>query len=160
MKVIKAPTPFYFDVDITVFLAGSIEMGKAEDWQSRVSNLFKEYDNVTFLNPRRNEWDAKWVQRPDNLKFKEQVDWELDGLDYCKHVFFYFDPNTISPITLLELGMCIGLGKEIFVCCPDEYFRKGNVEITCARYGIPVYNDFDHAINALGNCLKSYTKKT
>jgi len=36
MKVIKAPKKFYKDYEsgMHLFLAGSIEMGKAENWQS------------------------------------------------------------------------------------------------------------------------------
>ena len=45
----------------SVFLAGSIEMGKAEDWQARVGNLFLE-QNYNVFNPKREDWDASWIQ--------------------------------------------------------------------------------------------------
>ena len=58
----------------------------------------------------------------------------------------YFDPKTKSPITLLELGI-FGIMKPnyLIVCCPKGYWRKGNVDIVCERYGISQVN----TINAL-----------
>lgn len=46
------------------------------------------------------------------------------------------DPTTKAPITLLELGLFATSGK-LVVCCPEGYFRKGNVDIVCRRHGIP-----------------------
>ena len=59
---------------------------------------------------------------------------------------FYFDPKTKSPITLMELGNQSPwnrMGKDIVVCCPDEFWRKGNVDILCDRYGIKVSNNYE-----------------
>jgi len=42
-----------------VFLAGSIEMGKAEDWQSEMTKFFNELDWGVF-NPRRDDWDCEF----------------------------------------------------------------------------------------------------
>jgi len=39
MRVIKAPNPLGQVLNHSVFLAGSIEMGTAEDWQSRIERL-------------------------------------------------------------------------------------------------------------------------
>ncbi len=55
-----------------IFLAGSIEMGKAIDWQSEVVNALADTD-LTLLNPRRADWDSSWVQSIDNAQFREQV---------------------------------------------------------------------------------------
>src|ERR1035437_6205106 len=85
-----------------VFLAGSIEQGKAEDWQKRVIKELADQP-IIFLNPRREEWDASWKQEITNPKFKEQVTWELDGLEIADVIIIYFDPTTKSPISLLEL---------------------------------------------------------
>lgn len=132
-----------------VFLAGSIEMGTAELWQEKVVNAFKF--NVTFLNPRRDDWDSSWEQDLNNPNFYEQVTWELNHLEKSDYVIFYFDPNTKSPITLLELGLMIGEhgGNKILVCCPHGYWRKGNVDIICQRYGVPMFENLDTMIVAL-----------
>jgi len=123
-------------INYMVFLAGSIEMGVAEDWQTTLSKELVDIPKLTILNPRRPQWDNSWVQSLDNPIFKEQVDWELDGIEKADLVIFYFDPNTKSPITLLELGMVsqlVRLEKRIIVCCPNGFYRKGNVDIVVHR---------------------------
>lgn len=131
---------------ISVFLAGSIEMGVAEDWQTRLQSELAEYD-VTIFNPRRDEWDSSWEQRATNPQFHYQVNWEMDRLERSEIIFMYFSPGTKSPISLLELGM--HKDDDIIVCCPDEFWRKGNVEIVCHRNRIPLHDNLDDAIAAL-----------
>jgi len=155
MKVIKPPCIPFQNIknDTTVFLAGSIEMGKAEDWQAVIPELFKDRKDLSFLNPRRDDWDSNWEQKESNPQFNEQVNWEMDMLDACDIIFMYFSPETKSPISLLELGLYASSGK-IMVCCPDEFWRKGNVDIICTRYDIPLYNTMDAAIGRLRTELK------
>ncbi len=121
-----------------VFLAGSIEMGAATDWQSELVAALPA--NVVALNPRRTEWDSSWRQSIDEPKFREQVEWELDGLERATHVLMYFDPATRAPVTLCELGLVARSGR-LVVGCPDGFWRKGNVEVVCARYGVPLLPD-------------------
>ena len=155
MEVIKAPLmpTWQLDNDTTVFLAGSIEMGKAEDWQAVIPELFKDRKSLTFLNPRRDDWDSSWEQKESNPQFSKQVNWEMNMLDLCDIIFMYFSPETKSPISLLELGLYAN-SKKMIVCCPDEFWRKGNVDIVCSRYNIPVYNTLDAAIGRLRTELK------
>lgn len=127
-----------------IFLAGSIEMGKAIDWQSELSEkLSHGRKPLIICNPRRDDWDSSLPQEIDNKQFNEQVTWELDYIEKADLVVFYFDPNTMSPITLLELGLCAGLGKRVVVYCPEPFWRKGNVDIVCERYGFSVVESMD-----------------
>lgn len=130
-----------------VFLAGSIEMGAAEDWQSELPKQF-ETANITFYNPRRDEWDSSWEQKQSASNFNDQVNWEMNKLEEAHIIFMYFSPETKSPISLLELGAYGSSGKMI-VCCPDGFWRKGNVEIFCTRHNIPVFNKMEDAVGAL-----------
>lgn len=132
---------------VKVFLAGSIEMGEAEDWQVTVPKEF-EGKNVTFYNPRRDDWDATWTQEQSSPQFNEQVNWEMNKLDESDIIFMYFSPQTKSPISLLELG-AYGEKANMIVCCPDGFWRKGNVEIFCTRHNIPMFNTMKQAIGAL-----------
>lgn len=119
-----------------VFLAGSIEMGVAVDWQAQVSAALDGLD-VLVLNPRRDNWDSSWAQEIGNAPFREQVEWELDALDAADVVLMYFDPATKSPITLLEMGIHAAANPEkMIVCCPQGFWRKGNVDIVCNRYNV------------------------
>ncbi len=76
-----APPPF------TVFLAGSIEQGTAEDWQHTLFEAFLEYEKkeemprVVFMNPRRATWQPEWPQDASFPPFREQVEWELKALE-------------------------------------------------------------------------------
>lgn len=119
---------------ISIFLAGSIEMGVAEDWQSKIEEELKDY-NVIIFNPRRDNWDSSWEQSIHNPQFREQVEWELDHLDKADIILMYFDENTKSPISLLELGLYAASGKMILYC-PEGFWRKGNVDIVATRYGV------------------------
>lgn len=123
----------------SVFLAGSIEQDKAENWQTIAENFFMQYPEVVVLNPRRDSWDSSVKQTAQDARLHQQVSWELYHLSECKCIIMYFDPTTLSPITLLELGLYAKSNK-LLVCCPDGFWRKGNVEIVCARYNVPMFN--------------------
>lgn len=142
-KMLEVKAPHAYELaERMVFLAGSIEMGKAENWQTKLTEQFKDTD-VTILNPRRDDWDSSWVQSIENAQFREQVEWELKALEDATHILMYFDPNTKSPISLLEFGLYAQSGK-LIVCCPDGFWRKGNVEIVCNRYHVPMVDSFDY----------------
>ncbi|MBA3469760.1 MAG: nucleoside 2-deoxyribosyltransferase domain-containing protein [Herpetosiphonaceae bacterium] len=129
-----APLPASFTAP-TLFLAGSIEMGRASNWQQEVEASFA-HSAITILNPRRDDWDASWRQELANRQFRAQVEWELAAQERADLIVMYFAPETQAPITLLELGLFARSGR-LVVCCPAGYWRKGNVDVVCARYGIP-----------------------
>jgi len=149
MKEIKAPR-FVNDKVATVFLAGSIEMGAAEQWQSRAVALLAS-TGWTILNPRRNDWDSSWEQNINNPQFYEQVNWELQGIEGAEKVIVYFDANTKAPITLLELGLVSQMKEpeNVLVVCPPDFYRKGNVDIVCDRYRIKQYDTLEKACATL-----------
>lgn len=95
------------------------------------------------------------MQSIHNPKFKEQVNWELDALSSADIVVFYFDPNTKSPITLMELGLAAASESNVIVCCPDGFWRKGNVEIICDRFDIPLCNTFDSLVAKLKDVVQT-----
>jgi len=137
MKIIKAPNNPKLEGKWIprIFLAGSIEMGKAIDWQTHITESLLDLECVIY-NPRRDDWDKSWVQTIDNPPFHEQVNWELDRLGESTIIVMYFDPSTMSPISLLELGLFAHKNNRLIVCCPEGFWRKGNVDIVCKRYGI------------------------
>lgn len=130
----------------TIFLAGSIEMGTAEHWQKRVIEFLAQYP-VDIYNPRREHWDPSWEQSIQNPEFKTQVNWELDHIETADIPAFYFDPNTKSPITLLELGL--SKGKALVICSPKGFWRRGNLEIICDRWKIPLLEKFEEYLSAI-----------
>ena len=127
-----------------IFLGGSIEMGKAIDWQRELIERLKD-EMITFLNPRRSDWDSSWTQEITNPQFKEQVEWELNGLDVADIIVMFFDPNTKSPISLLELGLHASSEKMV-VICPEGFWRKGNVDIVCEKHNIKQVLNIDELV--------------
>ncbi len=155
MKKYKAPEDYKNNNSlITVFLAGSIEMGQAENWQAVVEEEFSNYkDNVlTILNPRRDDFNPEEDQSPENEYFSEQVLWELNGMEAAHYIFMYFHPDTKAPITLMELGLHVDTGK-LIVVCPDGFWRKDNVQIVCEAYDVPVYDTLIEGMKELRNAL-------
>lgn len=114
MIEVKAPNAYELN-KTSIFLAGSIEMGAAVDWQSYIKEKLDKFD-VLLLNPRRDEWDNSWEQIIQNKKFKEQVEWELTALESADYIIIHFEPDTKSPISLLELGLF--KDKKVMVSCP------------------------------------------
>jgi hypothetical protein len=134
---------------ITVFLAGTIDMGNSVDWQHEFLKVYREVDNLLMFNPRRPDWNSDWEQVITNANFKAQVDWEMDYLIYADVIVFNFEENSKSPITLAELGLHVAdKSKHILVRCPKGFYRKGNVDIICQRHNVPVYETMDdiHAV--------------
>jgi hypothetical protein len=153
MRIIKAPEPLPVQrvvnelghevVPKSVFLAGSIEMGKAEDWQTIVTDTIGQSGYMNYIfNPRRDDWDSSWEQSINNPQFNEQVSWEMTALDCAEEILLYFCEDTKSPISLLELGLHAKSGK-LTVVCPNGFWRRGNVEMVCNRYRIPLLKSLE-----------------
>ena len=85
-RVLRPPAPLDLTGRRSVFLAGSIEMGLAGDWQAEVIAALAES------------------------------------------------------------------GKQV-VCCPEGYWRKGNIEVVCARYRIPLVESLPELIEQIRSRL-------
>ncbi len=142
---VRTPKTHPAESKVRIFLAGSIENGVAENWQERVidelHNQFEHADGCEIIvnNPRHDDWDSSIDPSIEHPELVKQINWELDELDKADIIVMYFDPNTKSPISLLELGLF--KDKNIFVYCDPEFWRSVNVAVTCERFGIPLYSD-------------------
>ncbi|KAF2440865.1 hypothetical protein P171DRAFT_418955 [Karstenula rhodostoma CBS 690.94] len=128
----------------SVFAAGSIEMGYAIQWQKLLANHLCDMP-ISICNPRRGEWDSKITQQAKNSPFREQVEWELAALTASTVICFFFDHATMSPVSLMELGLWAHSGK-VVVCCNQEYWKGGNVHLVCERYGVPLVKSFKEMV--------------
>jgi hypothetical protein len=152
----------HMDSVVRLFLAGSIEQGSAEMWQPEIVKRIREEDGpnqVDIFNPRRDDWDAAWPNDPDFPQFKAQVNWEIDYITSSDVVFFWFDPKTKSPITLLELGLVLSGESNVVIYCPKEFYRYGNVKITAHYFGETVHTSSEAAIDELLRTLKKPFKR-
>lgn len=125
----------------SIFLAGTIDLGQSVDWQSEIGDWFMQLGNWNVFNPRRRDWDASWLQEHHNPEFSQQVKWELNSMDKADIILMYFAPGSKSPISLLELGMHLRSNK-LHVVCPKGFYRKGNVDIVCEVFNVPLYENF------------------
>jgi nucleoside 2-deoxyribosyltransferase-like protein len=130
-----------------LFLAGSIDSGMAEDWQTSIVDRLRDLDVVVF-NPRRAAWptDTPLESEPEILR--RQIGWELDAIERSDLMAFYFAPGTKAPISLLELGL-IAPRKQAVVCCPHGFWRKTNVDVICDRFEIQQVNSLEDLINEI-----------
>jgi len=151
MKSFKPPHLPIFDGSPVIFLAGTIDNGASVNWQEAVTAQLSDLD-VTILNPRREAWDASWEQRIDFAPFREQVEWEMDGLDRADWILIHFASGSKSPISLLELGLHAAGGKVVISCAPD-FWRRGNVEVVATRFGIPLFEELGEVTRYLHNQL-------
>jgi hypothetical protein len=75
---------------------------------------------IRFLNPRRDDWDSTWADKSDKLV--EQIVWNYQQWKW-HIIIMYFDPNTKSPISLLELGLN-AREQKLVVLCPEGCGKK------------------------------------
>lgn len=61
------------------------------------------------------------------------------------YIIMYFDGATMSPISLLELGLH-ARSKKLIGVCPKEFWRKGNVDVVCEYYDITQFNTLEEAV--------------
>lgn len=151
VEVVKPPHTSNRVVAPSIFLGGTIDMGNSVDWQTEIATVFAEIGlDVTLYNPRRDFWNMDSVPEAHDPLFREQVEWELKNIRGSDAVIFYFAPSSKSPITLLELGLCAASNSEnTYVCCPDGFYRKGNVEIVCEQYGVEMFSDLDGLVERI-----------
>lgn len=157
MKIVKPPHEFKTD-KFTVFLAGSIEMGKAIDWQKAVAENCKDLD-IVFFNPRRDDWNNDWKQTLEDENFVGQVEWELEHLENCDLVAMFIDGNTKSPITLIEFGLFLDRvrtgKKKMILFCEDNFFRKGNMDVTSLFYGVDNAHSFEQFLEKIRTYIEA-----
>jgi hypothetical protein len=128
----------------TVFLAGAIDMGDAENWQQEVIKAFKSDTSITLVNPRRNEFTEDMED--------EQILWELEALDQANIILMWFPKSAEAPVSFLELGLYLRSGK-LFVGVEQGFYRQRNIELTSQRYRNSVYYSLNELIDAVRNKL-------
>ncbi|KAI0173457.1 hypothetical protein GGR52DRAFT_543161 [Hypoxylon sp. FL1284] len=140
-EVVFAPSGATHSGALSVFLAGTTTPTADRDWRALMTELLADLP-VTVINPYRPDWDSSWREEMDCQPFREQVQWELGMQDFADVIVFYFDPSTLAPITLLELGLAARTAKPIVVC-PQGYQKRGNVQIVCEVHGLMIVESFE-----------------
>lgn len=150
--IVTAPEMFQKPENLekySIFLAGSIDNGFAQDWQKNAIQQLSN-ENVLLLNPRRSNWNSN----AGSDEVREQINWELDALDYVDMIIMYIAENSKAPISLLEMGLNAKESK-ILVSVHPSFYRRINVEEVCKRYNIPLYETLEELIEAVREKIPS-----
>lgn len=145
---------------VTIFLAGTIEMGAGIKWHRQVAEQIyhvlsaKIKDNtkmpeLEFYNPRRTKDFTPEIE-------VSQIKWEQEHLAKADYIFMYIQPDSKSPISLLEFGEFIKTGK-LYLYCEPSFYRYRNLELTAAfnQQADHVLNTTASAINKLCDAIAS-----
>ena len=103
---------------------------------------------ITFVNPHRPDWEFQLDQDISCSPLREQVTWELDMLEASEVIAMYMGPESQAPISLLELGLFARSGKMV-VACPEGFWRRGNVQVVCARFGVELVDSLEELIQGI-----------
>lgn len=144
-RIIHAPHSFT-PQGLSVFLAGTIDQGTST-WQESVGKSLSHLP-VTILNPHRPDWDSSWIQDISCEPLREQITWELDMFEATDVIAMYMDRESKAPISLLELGLFARSGKMI-VACPEGFYRRGNVQVVCKRFGVELVDSLEELIRGI-----------
>ncbi|KAI1173496.1 hypothetical protein F4777DRAFT_445876 [Nemania sp. FL0916] len=133
-------------LELLALLSSSLSLSPSASSSSSSTSSAPIPTPLTIYNPLRPDWDATWREDINFAPYREQVEWELDMQEAADIVVVYFHPETKAPISLLELGLCArregrGKGGGVVVVCPEGYWKRGNVQIVCRRFGVQIVDD-------------------
>ncbi|KAB8227716.1 nucleoside 2-deoxyribosyltransferase domain-containing protein [Aspergillus alliaceus] len=132
----------------SVFLAGTTSKVDTSDWRETLSNSLSDVP-ITIYNPFCAGWDSSWHEDIDFTPYREQVEWELEKQDKADIVVTYFHPASQAPISLLEFGLCARVPGKAIVVCPEGYWKRGNVQIVCKKFGVEMIENVDELREAI-----------
>ncbi|PYH71688.1 nucleoside 2-deoxyribosyltransferase domain-containing protein [Aspergillus vadensis CBS 113365] len=119
------------------------------------TNTTPQTIHLTILDPFRPDWDSSWREDPSFPPFKEQVSWEMEQRERADIVLFYFDPGTMAPVSLLELGLSMREPGKLVVVCPRGYWKSGFVRLACERFGVQVVEGLEEGAGVVGGLVWS-----
>jgi hypothetical protein len=119
-----------------IFMAGGIT--GCADWQDAVLRSMKDLPSVTFINPRRRDFNVN-----DPRFSEEQIIWEYRYLEQSDFIFFWFPAEGACMITLFELGWALGANKEMRIGCHPDYARAFDVhhQVKLRRPDLKIYDN-------------------
>ena len=100
-------------------------------------------------NPYRADWDRSWREDINFTPYQEQVEWEFDKQDKADIVVVYFHLATQAPVSLLEFGICARVPGKAIVVYSEGYWKKGNLQIVCKKFGVEMVNSIDRLREAI-----------
>jgi hypothetical protein len=158
-QYIEAPKVIEIKNDISVFFAGGIS--QCEDWQKYSEEKLSGLDELTVVNPRRNNWKVDKDEVEESVK---QIGWEFKYIRKVTDIIFWFTDDTLQPISLYELGAALQRnaqywdsnkpmedekgfvkGQRVFLGADSNYKRVLDVKVQGKLIGYrwPIRNNLD-----------------
>lgn len=143
----------------SLVLFGTIETDPTDNWASNLSTTLLDLP-IQILNPRRDDWDSTWREEVSFTPFRENVEWEMSHAEKAGLIVFCFKAGSLCPISLLELGMHASrFGQHTIVCCEEGFYKRGNVEIVCAKFGVPFMKTTEELENLVRSRMKTLCER-
>lgn len=123
-----------------IFLAGSMDFNRPDNWRKQTIHKLSNYN---FFDPTNKNHDSL-----NEIQMKKHIEWELDALLMADKIILNFLPNSLSPISLVELGLYMS-SQKLTVICPKEFYKSKYVYTLCEKYNTPVFLKIEEALNTL-----------
>ena len=157
-KIITSPEKFEGkkSKNTFIFLGGPIQ--GAPNWQNKISNDLKEYNNVIITNPRRKSLHE------EKFDFNEQVEWETKYLNLADIIVFWLpkeeeiiEGRVYGQTTRFEIGEWIGKnsGKKFVVGIDKDFPMKRYIKTRLENhFNIKVQDTYEQVLNEIKNEIK------
>lgn len=121
-----------------IFLAGSMATGSQVNWRQTVIDAFGE--KYHFLDPTNLKHDSL-----TDVEMRNHIKWEFDGLRIADFILLNFLPDSLSPISMVELGMYIA-SKKLIVVCPKEFYKWRYIDTLCKEHNTLIFNQLEEVL--------------
>ena len=131
-QYIEAPAEEIILNNQSLYLAGGIT--GCEDWRKYVvKQLNASLDDLTIINPKRDQYST-YKEVSGYSEAEKQIAWEYDYQRMSRQILFWFNSETLQPISLFELGnaLCkskIGIKQQIFLGVDPNYARTFDLQV-------------------------------
>lgn len=126
-----------------VYLGGVSISSWREEFKDQIG------DDITVFDPMIKDYDD--LDRP------EQVNQSAKELTYmqekCNLVVFYLDLLWKGTSLLLDIGDCVGRGKQVIICLQGDVENKDKIERYCDFHGVLVVHSLEDLVIATEECL-------
>lgn len=153
-KIITAPEPIE-PCYLSIFLAGGIS--NCSDWQKDVAERIAAETDAIVYNPRRVDFDMSAYEEVS----RQQIIWEWHALRQATVNLFWFPPETLCPITLLEYGSAMERLHTGALMCgthPDYARRFDVIEQTKLKQHGHIFDNLDTLVDQTIMLLKNMSQ--
>lgn len=157
MEVLRSIQPFAIPIQkhFSVFLGGRFSSDQTNDFREVIEQKLSDSDGVILTASNQQDWVGS-ISEPciegDN-QFTRHVVWGFLAQEEADMVVLYFDSESNSPTTMLELGLAVQYPDKIIVFCSDDFEQKATVDIVCKYNRIKQVHSIDAVVDEIKSRL-------